>query len=267
MTQRAYITILAVLLAVSAAGSARAQFVFGTPTPTPTPRPSPRVTPTPVTTCPKVTVQGQGQQVREGQRVFFTANIAGGDPRVVATTLWSTSAGFILSGQNTRRIEVDTKDAGNTQDRDLRAEVWVGGYSGECMVQGSASIRIIPPAQKFGDFAAVDEDTLKKHIETLANFMKQSPDNLYLIGYAGRNSERNFTFSWINRIREGLVMAGLEPRRINAVDGGFREEPMFDFWTVPMGAEPPRPMPTVKRSEIVYPRTTPSANGPPVRRP
>ena len=257
MTKRIISAFLPALFFLLLSGSARAQFVFGTPTPTPTPRPTPKVTPT-TAPCPTISVQAQpGGQVRDGQRVFFAVNIAGGDPKVFPTTLWSTSAGFITQGQNTRRIEVDTKDAGNTPDRDLRAEVWVGGYSGECMLQASASVRIIPPAAKFGEFGVVDDETLKKHIETLANFLSQSPDNLFLIGYAGRNNERNFTFTWLSRIREGLVAAGVPPRRINAVDGGFREEPLFDFWTVPIGADLPRPMPTVKRSEIVYPKTTP----------
>jgi hypothetical protein len=87
--------------------------------------------------------------------------------------------------------------------------------------------------------------------------MAQSPDNLYVIAYAGRNSERGFTQNWVKRIKTGLTAAGVSEARVYAIDGGFREQPLFDFWMVPNGAEPPRPSPTIKRNEIVYPKTTP----------
>jgi len=195
--------------------------------------------------------------VRDGQRVNFTTNIAGGDPKVVPTIVWSTSAGAITQGNNTRRIEVDTTGAGASPDREVRADVWVGGYAPECVLQAVGTVKIIAPAAKFGEFGMVDDQTLKSNLDALTTFLTQSPDNLYVIAYAGRNSERGFTYNWLKRMKDALVGAGITPRRISAVDGGFREEPLFDFWIVPIGAEPPRPAPTVNRNEIVYPKTAP----------
>ena len=257
MKQRAVIGFCAVLFSLSLIATVRAQYVFPTPSPTPKPSPTPAQPPGPPP-CPTVGVNAQGgQRVRDGQKIGFTANIAGGDPKVIPTIVWNTSAGYISDGNNTRRIEVDTTGAGATQDREVKAEVWVGGYAPECLLQASASVKIIPPATKYGEFGVVDEQTLKTNLDAVSTFLAQSPDNLFLIAYAGRNSERGFTYNWIRKMKEAILAPGMSPRRVAAIDGGFREEPMFEFWIVPLGADPPRPTPTLKRTDIVTPSTTP----------
>lgn len=257
--QRAVVVFFPVLFLFSLVDAASAQVVFPTPTPTPRPRPSPTATPEPrPVPCPTVTVRAQSPRpIRDGQTVAFTANIAGGDRKVVPMIIWNTSAGVIKDGQNTRQITVDSTGAGSSYDRELKAEVWVGGYAPECYLQASGTVKVIAPAEKFGEFGEISADALKENMEALANFLSQSQDRLFLIGYAGRKSERGFTFRWMNQIKAALVAAGISSRRIVAMDGGFREEPLFDFWIVPAGAEPPRPAPTVKRSEIVYPPISP----------
>jgi hypothetical protein len=260
MMQKAVIGFLAVLFFFSLVEKTTAQYVFPTPTPTPKASPTPAPAPGPAP-CPTVNVQAPGQPIRDGQKVTFTANIAGGDPKAVPMIIWNTSAGAITQGNNTRRIEVDTTGAGSVPDREVRAEVWIGGYAPECLVQAAGIAKIIAPASKFGEFGEVDEKTFKSNMEQMSTFLSQSPDNLFLIGYAGRKSERGFTNTWLRRMKDALVMSGISARRIVAMDGGFREQPMFDFWIVPIGAEPPRPTPTVRRDEIVYPNTRP------VRRP
>jgi hypothetical protein len=252
MIKKAVVGSLPALFFLLLSGTAGAQYVF--PTPTPTPKPSP--TPTPkVSPCPNITIQSQTRRaVRDGQRIGFFANINGGDPQAVPVIVWSTSAGVITQGQSTRRIEVDTTGAGTTPDRELRAEIWVGGYAPQCVLQASATVRIIPPAYHFGEFGEIGSEDLATNLKALADFASQTPrDTIYVIGYAGRDSERGFISNWLTRIRAGLEKAGVSAHRIAAVSGGFREQPLFDFWIVPLGTRPPRPTPTVKPSEIVYP--------------
>jgi len=257
---------LLVALAYVGAGAQRVRVPFPplNPTPTPTPRPSPSPTPDRVTPCPRITVQPQSAKtVRDGQPVSFGANIAGGDPKVMPTLLWSVNGGYIKEGQGSRQIQVDSTGAGSAQDRELKAEIWVGGYAPECSsLQASASIKIIPPATKFGEFGELPEKSVSENLEALANFLTQSQDNLYLFAYAGRKSDRGFAFNTIRKMKEELISKGIAPRRVIAIDGGFREEPLFDFWIVPQGAEPPRPSPTVNRNEIVYPKPPPSGRRP-----
>ena len=261
----------AIFLFVIAAcfGNVNAQrqvFPYRTPTPTPSPTPtaSPRPTPSPrPVACPKVTVQAQSAKtVRDGQPVTFGVNIAGGDPNVQPTLLWSINAGFIKEGQGTRKIEVDSTGAGSLPEREIVAQLWVGGYAPECFSQESATIKIIAPATKFGEFGELEWKDVAENLKVLANYVSQSTDNIYLIAYAGRKSERGYAMNWMRKMKEELQIDGIAPRRVIPMDGGFRDEPMFEFWIVPAGAEPPRPSPTVRRDEIVYGPTAPSRKPP-----
>lgn len=255
--QKAVIGFVTVLFSISLVETAKAQYVFATPTPTPAPKTSPTpVAPTGPAPCPTVAVQATpNQRVRDGQKIIFTANIAGGDPKVVPTILWSTSAGSISDGNHTRRIEVDTTGAGTTPDREVRAEVWIGGYAAQCVLQSASSVKIIPPAVKYGEFGVVDDEVLKSNLDNVSTFLEHSPDNLIVFAYAGRNSEPTFISTCLRRMRDGLVTPAMTPRRVSFLEGGFREEPMFEFWVVPVGADMPRPTPTLKRSDIITPTT------------
>jgi len=248
------VSIFLFILCAAALGSAQL--------PAQTTRPTPA--PAPAAPCPTLSVQAQPQQgVRDGQKVYFTANIIGGDPNVVPVIVWNVTAGSIVQGQNMRRIEVDSTGAGGTPDREIRAEPWISGYAPECTVQSFASVKVIPPAAKFGAFGEIGDEPFKQNIDALAAFLSQSTtDDVYVIAYAGRTSDRSFTNNWLRRIRTALVTAGVESRRISAMDGGFRETPLFDFWIVAPGAEPPSPSPTIKRSEIVYPKPLPKTTPP-----
>jgi hypothetical protein len=264
---RKALLILTIFLSFSFTNPAQAQFKglnsAPTPTPTPGPKPAPSATPPqepkPVP-CPRVTVQAQTRgMVRDGQPISFVANIAGGDPKVQPTVLWNLSAGAITEGQNTRRITVDTTGAGETFDREIKADIWVGGYAPECVLQASAIVKVIGAARKFGDFGDLPAETVSFHMKTLAEKVGDSTDTIFIIGYAGRKSDRGFVSNRLRIMRNELVTTHkLSPRRVNIIDGGFREEPLFDFWLVPPGAIPPRPQPTVDRREIVYPKATPT---------
>jgi len=235
------ILFLPVLLVVFLVGTGHAQ----------NPAQQPQVVP-----CPQVNVQLQAPpQIRDGQPVTFTANIAGGDPKIVPTVLWNVSAGVISRGQSTRTIVVDSTGAGAAPEREIKADVWVGGYAPECPSQASASVSVIGPAVKFGEFGVVPDEILTRNLKALADFLSRSPDNLRLIVYSGRNSERGFASNWVKRITAELVADGVPLRRISATDGGYREEPLFDFWIVPLGADQPRPTPTIDRREITTPKS------------
>jgi hypothetical protein len=261
----ALFSIFFAIMTVSAFGQ-RTPFPFPTQTPTPRPTPSRSPTPTPeprTAACPRVTVQPQSAKlVRDGQPATFGANINGGDPKVVPTLLWSTSSGYIKDGQGTRRIEVDTTGAGADPERQLSATLWVGGYAAECFIQESASIKIIAPAVKFGEFGELPQKSVTENLQAIASYVANSTDNIYLFAYAGRKSPRGFSMDRIRKMKEDLVIAGLSPRRVIAMDGGYREEATFEFWVVPVGAEAPRPQPTLRRDEVEVQQARP-----PTRRP
>lgn len=222
----------------------------------PSPTPAPAGEQPPV--CSAITIQPQpGGMVKEGQRIYFTVSYQTTDVRGGSTIIWNTSSGSIVRGQGTSRIEVDSTGAGATAEREIKADVWINGSTPDCVMQATAAVKVIAPAAKFGEFGEVDNEVFARNIKSLAEFMSQSQDYLYVIAYAGRNSERGFTQNWVKRIKAGLSQAGVADSKVYAVDGGFREQPVFDFWIVPIGADPPRPEPTIKRNEIVYPKAAP----------
>lgn len=208
--------------------------------------------------CPRIDVQSSGQRgVREGQVVTLMANIQGGDPKVVPQIIWSVNGGTIKDGQQTRKVEVDTTGAGAY--REITADVWVGGYPGECTgTQASATVRIVPPAAKADEFGELEPDRENERLANVTGAIAQTDDQLFVIGYAGRTSVRGYTATALKRIRTQLAASGFDLTRVMAVDGGFREQPAFELWVVPQGAEAPKPAPTIDRREIVYPRTTPA---------
>lgn len=208
--------------------------------------------------CPRIEIQnGAGQRVvREGNVVTLLANIQGGDPKVVPQIIWSVNGGSIKDGQQTRKVEVDTSGAGTY--REITADIWVGGYAGECVTQASATVRVVPPAAKADEFAELEPEKENERLSSLAASVAQTDDNLFIIAYAGRTSARGYAGNALRRMRTHLASTGLEANRVMVLDGGFREQPAFEVWVVPQGAEGPKAAPTVDRREIVYPRTTPT---------
>jgi hypothetical protein len=215
--------------------------------------------------CPQIEVRSQGPRtIREGQPIAFTANIAGGDKNVTPSIVWNVSGGAIKDGQGTPRIDVDSNGAGT--DRRIVADLWVGGYAPECTTQKTYTISVVPPARKADEFGELAAEQEKERIEAAAAAVAQNTDYLYVIAYAGRTSPRGYASAAVRRIKTQLSERGISAPRIFAFDGGFREEPAYEIWFVPEGAEPPRPTPTVDRREIVYPKTTPAKRTTPAKK-
>jgi hypothetical protein len=207
--------------------------------------------------CPKIEFQGQApQMVRDGQPLTFGVNIAGGDPDVAPTIVWNVSAGSIKDGQGTRRIEVDSTGAG--PDRQIIADVWVGGFAPECSNQATVAVKIVGHAIKIDEFGSLDPEKENERLAEIAAAVSQSSDNVYVVAYSGRSSVRGFAANALRRMKAQLTNVGIPAQRVGNIDGGFREDAAYEVWIVPEGAEPPRPTPTVDRKEIVYASPTPT---------
>ena len=213
--------------------------------------------PPPVSPCPKLEIQGQSaRSVRDGQPVAFGVNISGGDPNISPTFVWNVSAGSIKDGQGTRRIEVDSTGAGT--DRQIVADLWVGGYAPECTSQATALVKIVGYPNKVDEFSELDPEKENERLAIVAAAMVESNDSVYVIAYAGKTNVRGYAGTALRRIRTQLSTSGIPAQRVGAVDGGFRDQPAYEIWIVPEGAEPPRPTPTVDRKDIVFPTAVPA---------
>jgi hypothetical protein len=211
--------------------------------------------------CPRVDVQGQSARaVREGQPVTFVANIQGGDTKVTPQILWSVSGGMIRDGQETRKIEVDSTGAGYY--REIVANLWVGGYAPECMTQASATVHVVPPASKADEFGELAVEKENERLAAAVTAIAPSGDRLLVIVYAGRTSERGYASNALRRIRTQLLNSGMQETQLAVMDGGFREQPAYELWAVPVGAEFPKATPTIDRREIIYPKPAVPARKP-----
>ncbi len=214
--------------------------------------------------CPQTQIQSQAKTIREGQPVTFTARIVGGDKNVTPSILWNVSAGSIRDGQGTMRIDVDSTGAG--EYRAIVAELWLGGYAPECQPKSAPfRITIVPPAVKFDEFGSIAAEEENEKLTLAVRAAQFGNDKVYVIGYAGRNSERMFASTALRRMRDQIIKSGFPAARVVAYDGGFREQPAFEVWIVPEGAEPPKATPTVDRKDIVFPPVT--RTRPAVRKP
>ena len=223
----------------------------------PTPPPAEQAKPeeqTPADPCPKIVLKAPERPVKDGTSVKLTANLTGGDKKVAPMFDWSLSAGVIRLGQGTPSIEVDTSGAGD--DRAIYATLLIGGYSPECSSSENAVIKVAGPAKMVDEFGAMPESELSTKIQsTIASLPAE--DQLHIIGYAGRKDVRGFTSSTLRLIRAAAIKAGISTDRLATVDGGYREEPVFELWMVPLGADAPSPSPTISARDIVFAKTPP----------
>jgi hypothetical protein len=207
--------------------------------------------------CPQVAVNGPGQRIfRDGERLTFAAIVTGGDPAASANFLWTTSAGVIETGQGTRTITVDTSGAGN--DRQVGVDLWVGGYAPECLLQARASIKIVPPALKAFEFSELPPEQESEQLATFIPGIQHLTDNIYVLGYAGKTNVRGFANVVLKRIKAQMLASGIAYERLAFIDAGYRDLPAFEIWIVPVGADAPRPKPTLSAKDIVFPKTTTS---------
>jgi hypothetical protein len=118
---------------------------------------------------------------------------------------------------------------------------------------------------KFDEFGSIAAEEENEKLALAVRAAQSGNDKVYVIGYAGRTSERMFASTSLRRMRDQILRSGFAAARLSAHDGGFREQPAFEVWIVPEGAEPPKPTPTIDRKDIVFPpvtRTRPTTRRP-----
>jgi hypothetical protein len=225
--------------------------------PTPPAQPPTAATPvaTPIPGCPKLEVKTATQPVREGMPVKFTGAITGGDSKVMPMYDWSVSSGVIRSGQGTNTIEVDTTGAG--ADKAIYATILVGGYPPDCVMTAGATAIIAGPAQKMDEYGVISTEEQEARLDAFISKLT-SADNAYIIAYGGKTSPRGTAYSNLRAIRAHILKRGAPSDRVYTVDGGFREQPSHELWVVPIGAEPPRPTPTVDAKDVTPPKPVPT---------
>lgn len=203
--------------------------------------------------CPTVTVTC-ADLIMSGAPTVLTANVGGGDEKVMPSFAWEVSAGTITSGRNESSIVVDTTGLG-FEGRSVTATVKVGGYPPECRAAASCTtevyvIRDSFPLDDYGNIRFADE---KARLDNYAIELKAGPElDGYIICYGGRRGRRGEAQARCARARNYLVTRRQIPaERVITVDGGYRDSLTVTLWPMPRGVEP-TPSPTVDPSEVEF---------------
>ncbi len=203
--------------------------------------------------CPTISVSCP-DNVTAGSPITFTANVSGGDNNVTPTFNWTVSAGTISGGQGTSSITVDTTGLGN---QTVTATADVGGYDRTCSASNSCSttVRAVIVATKFDEYGNIRFNDEKARLDNYAIQLQNDPTARgQIIAYGGRVGRAGEAQARADRAKNYLVNErGISADRIDAIDGGFREDLTVELWIVPSGATAPSASPTVDPSEV---RTT-----------
>lgn len=102
-----------------------------------------------------------------------------------------------------------------------------------------------PSPRKIDTYGDLIEDDAQGHLDYFLNELQKEPNSKgYIIAYTKPEYPPGTARRYALRSKAYLVVRGLDPNRVVALDGGRREEITMELWIVPTGASAPVPKPT-----------------------
>ena len=212
----------------------------------------------PTSPCPYPVIISSPPTVNDGDLITFTADVSYSGTSAL-NYVWTVTPGDarIVSGAGTPTITVDSTGLGGQK---IVATLVVDDGSGEpaCRVTTSAPTTVtrkeVPPPEcrKFDEFPSIAFDDTKARLDNLAIELQNAPDaTAYIFVYAGRNSRTGQADALGRRAADYLVNSrGVDSRRINITNGGYRDEDYIEIWICPPGATTPQASPTVQPGDV-----------------
>jgi len=212
----------------------------------------------PSSPCPYPVIISSPPTVNDGDLITFTADVSYSGTGNL-NYVWTVTPGEarIVSGAGTPTITVDSTGLGGQK---IVATLVVDDGSGEpaCRVTTSAPTTVtrkeLPPPEcrKFDEFPSIAFDDTKARLDNLAIELQNAPDAMaYIFVYAGRTSRTGQADALGRRAADYLVNSrGVDSRRINITNGGYRDEDYIEIWICPPGATAPQASPTVQPGDV-----------------
>jgi len=212
----------------------------------------------PASPCPFPVIISSPPTVNDGDLITFTADVSYSGTSTL-NYVWTVTPGEarIVSGAGTPTITVDSTGLGGQK---IVATLVVDDGTGDamCHVTTLASTAVtkkelpVPERRKFDEFPSVAFDDTKARLDNLAIELQNAPDTTaYIFVYAGRRSRAGQADALGRRAADYLVNSrGVDSRRINIINGGYREDDYIEIWICPPGATAPQASPTVKPGDV-----------------
>lgn len=210
------------------------------------------------TPCPYPVIVSSPPTVNDGDLITFAADVSYSGTAALNYT-WTVSPGEarLVSGVGTSTITVDSTGLGNQR---VTATLVVDDGSGDpaCRQTAQATTNVtrkeLPPPEcrKFDEFPSLAYDDTKARLDNLAIELQNNQDvTAYIFVYAGRTSRVGQADALGRRVMDYLVNErGVDSRRINMINGGYREEDFIEIWVCPPGATAPQASPTVQPGDV-----------------
>ena len=211
------------------------------------PCPTPTVRPEDVAYCPYVGVSGATYVPLLSGHLRFKASVSVNDKKVSPTFFWSVSEGRIADGQGTDAIDVELPQGASGE---VVAKVEVHGYSLECLAERTAAYAKTTVGVthfKLDEFGDIKSEDTKARLDNFAIELQNDPTlQAHLVVYGGRFDPRGRAERRAAWLKDYLVRTrGLDPARVNTVQGGFRNELSGELWLSLRGAPAPPLRPTI----------------------
>jgi PEGA domain-containing protein len=212
----------------------------------------------PTSPCPYPVIVSSPPTVNDGDLITFTADVSYSGTSTL-NYVWTVAPGEarIVSGVGTSTIIVDSTGLGGQK---IVATLVVDDGTGDpmCHVTTLASTIVTrkelpaPECRKFDEFPSIAFDDTKARLDNLAIELQNAPDaTAYIFVYAGRRSRTGQADALGRRAADYLVNSrGVDLRRINIINGGYRDDDYIEIWICPPGATAPHASPTVQPSDV-----------------
>lgn len=208
--------------------------------------------------CPYPVMVSSPATVNDGDLITFAADVSySGTAALNYTWTVSPAEARVVSGVGTPTITVDSTGLGNQR---VTAVLVVDDGSGDpnCRQTAQASTNVtrkeLPPPEcrMFDQFPSIAFDDTKARLDNLAIELQNAPDlTAYIFVYAGRTSRAGQADALGRRALDYLVNErGMDSRRINMINGGYREQDYIEIWICPPGAKAPQASPTVQPGDV-----------------
>lgn len=111
---------------------------------------------------------------------------------------------------------------------------------------------------RFDSYGVLSIERERSLLDNFSIALKDEPNRTgFIIAYAGKHARVGEAKARAERAKNYLVKErGFEAKRLEAIDGGFREVPEVDLYVVPNGVCEPTPTPTIDPRDVKILKTT-----------